>query len=145
MPEWAEALFVLCGALLAVAAFRAGAAARRSPEGGDALPRLGRQVMVGGVAAGSTGAGMSAADGGLPSVGWVLLTVAAVALTSGFALRLGAGWGREPVSTGRRVARIVTTLAIAIAGTYLGNESVDAHEPARVDGGRVVGWWGHPD
>ena len=137
MPEWAEAVFALGATVLAVVAFRFGAAARRSPEGGEVAARFGRFVVQAGVAAGATGAGTFSADrepaGSLPVVGWALLMVAALALTSGFALRLGAGWSSGPaVSPARRVARYLMTAVIAIAGVWLGDQAADAAPRARV-------------
>lgn len=92
MPEWADAVFVLCGTIVCVVAFRYGAAARPSRERARAAARFGRLVMSAGGVAASIATATVFADGSIPVIGWVMFGLAGIALGSGVALRLGAGW-----------------------------------------------------
>lgn len=94
VPEWADAVFVLCGTIVCVVAFRYGAAARPSPERALAAARIGKLVMSAGGVAASIATATVFADGSIPTIGWAMFGLAGIALGSGVALRLGAGWPR---------------------------------------------------
>lgn len=92
VPEWAEAVFVLCDSIVCVVAFRYGAAARPSRERARAAARFGKLVISAGGVAASIATATVFADGSIPTIGWVMFGLAGIALGAGIALRLGAGW-----------------------------------------------------